>query len=351
MAKRDPYSKETVKARRKFPTGKTIALIMLVVIQALSITLALVYTPKPQDRILNYEITAEPLTDGSIDIDYKLVWKALDTSEELTWVDIGMANDSFDFYEGSFSSNIDEYEKYTDGDYVSARLYLDRPYEGGETLTLSFSVNQRDMLCKNENGYFYEFVPGWFNAAPIDGYTFIWNSAQTPTSTNGTILEDGRLKWEGSMDCGDYVKMSVQYGADSFHGVNTVKYREFDDSGAYNELDDDKTGAVILAVFICLIILIAEVYMIDGVVSYHRGRGFLTGYGYHIHTYGYVNPRYRREQQRQEALTGHGGRGHSHGGGGCACACACACAGGGRAGCSQKDTAAFRIKTKSRINE
>jgi Asp-tRNA(Asn)/Glu-tRNA(Gln) amidotransferase A subunit family amidase len=53
-----------------------------------------------------------------------------------------------------------------------------------------------------------------------------------------------------------------------------------------------------------------------------------------MHTYGRPNPHYIRARNAYNAT--HRSRGG--GSGGCACACACACAGGGRAGCSQKDT-------------
>ena len=85
-------------------------------------------------------------------------------------------------------------------------------------------------------------------------------------------------------------------------------------------------------------ILVAEIYLLDSHVSYRRGRGFLVGYGHPIHTYGYQNPRYIRAYNRAHTHTSSGRSSGGFRGGGCACACACACAGGGRAGCSQKDT-------------
>jgi len=83
------------------------------------------------------------------------------------------------------------------------------------------------------------------------------------------------------------------------------------------------------------LLIIAEVYIVDSYVSYGRGRGFLTGHGYYVHTYGRSNPYYIRQRDKYIATHRSNSGGRS---GGCACACACACAGGGRAGCSQKDT-------------
>ena len=90
-----------------------------------------------------------------------------------------------------------------------------------------------------------------------------------------------------------------------------------------------------------LIAVVASVlYVVDCFVSYRRGRGFLRGYGHRIHTYGRVNPHYRRAANAHAAS--NSGRGYGGGSRGCACACACACAGGGRAGCSRKDTKEVR---------
>ena len=139
----------------------------------------------------------------------------------------------------------------------------------------------------------------------------------------------------GSLDYGEYSKMTIQYGMDDFAGCQTVQYRTFDDDGARNELKEDKVGVIVLCCLVAAFLIIAEVYIVDCYVSYGRGRGFLTGHGYHVHTYGRSNPHYIIARDKYNAT--HGGRSGGHGGG-CACACACACAGGGRAGCSQKDT-------------
>ncbi len=335
--KRDPYSRENILKHRTFPVGKAIGAAILITIQVLLILFAVLYDPKPQDRIERYEITAAPCSDGSIDITYDLTWLALDTDEELTWIEIGMPNKHFDFYQGSFSHNISSYEKYIEDGYVSARLYLDRAYQGGERLSFSFKINQREMLMANGNGYFYELVPGWFNATPVEEYRFIWKSSPNMISTNADSIVGGDAVWSGAMECGEYVSMTVEYNGQAFPSAYTVEYEEFDGSAAYDQLESDKGGVIAMSVIFSVLILFAEIYMIDSFVSYHRGRGFLRGYGYHVHIYGRTNPKYEKEVEKHSSS---GGR--SHGGGGCACACACACAGGGRAGCSQKDTFSFK---------
>ena len=190
----------------------------------------------------------------------------------------------------------------------------------------SFKINQRDMLCQNASGYFYEFVPGWFNAIRVEQYKFTW-------SRKGK--DD--LVQTGSLDYGEYSSMYVQYGKEDFTGCKVCDYFPFDKDGAYNELEEEKAVAAAMCCLGAALLIIAEVYIVDSYVSYSRGRGFLSGYGYHVHTYGRSNPHYIRARDKYNEEHGHHSGGF-RGGGGCACACACACAGGGRAGCSQKDT-------------
>ena len=319
------YTEEEIRSNRTFPTGYTVLLAIIVAVQIGLVVLGFCHQPKPQDVIHQYNVTVNPLDDGSLDIEYHLVWEALDASEELTWVEIGMANENFSVYPDSITSNIVAYSKYTDEDYVSLRLDFKKAYLGGDVIEFSFKINQKDMLCINENGYFYEFVPGWFNAIEVEQYEFLW-------------CKDGAEDQvqRGSLSYGEYCKMTVQYGMDDFAGCQTVKYYPFEDGGAYNELQEDKIAVIVLCCLGAALLIIVEVYIVDSYVSYGRGRGFLSGHGYYVHTYGRSNPYYIRARNRYHATHAHSsGR---YGGGGCACACACACAGGGRAGCSQKDT-------------
>jgi hypothetical protein len=321
---RAKYTEAEIRANRTFPTWYTVLLVIIIAAQIGLIIFGICHEPKPQDVIHRYNVTVRPLADGSLDIEYRLVWEALDESEELTWVEIGMANPNFSVYPNSFSSNVASYSKNIDDDYVSLRLDFKKAYLGGDVIEFYFTVNQRDMLCKNEKGYFYEFIPGWFNAIQVEQYEFKW-------------LMDGYKDYvqRGSLDYGEYKKTTVQYGMQDFSGCQTVVHHPFDGDGATNELKNDKASILVMCCLFAGLLIIAEVYIVDCYVSYGRGRGFLTGHGYHVHTYGRSNPHFIRARDKYNAT--HGGRSGGRGGG-CACACACACAGGGRAGCSQKDT-------------
>lgn len=310
------------KANRRFPVGYTIVLLVLIALQIGLIFFGIRYQPQPQDLIHEYHVTVQPRTDGSVDITYELLWQALDASEPLTWVDIGMANKNFSIYGDSLSANIQACEKYTDADYVSVRVAFRKSYVGGETVRFFFTVNQKDLLCRDDQGYFYEFVPGWFNEIQVKKYTFTWR------------MENGNdIVRQGELDYGEYDTLFVRYDTDAFAGCDTVKYRPFNGGDAHDGMRENKNGVMFLCIFLAAVLIIGEIIIIDCYVSYGRGRGFLREYGTHVHVHGRTNPVYVRARARHHASSGSGGRS-----GGCACACACACAGGGRAGCSQKET-------------
>lgn len=339
-AKKDKndYSAKTIEARKKFPVKNTAIIAICVVAQLFLIYFAVTAKAEPQDIIEKYTVTVEPLKDGSLDVEYSFLWKAIDTTEELTWVEIGMPNGMFTVYDNSVSGNIKEYSGIYDEGYTAVRLDFKRGYIGGENIKFSFKVNQKYMLCKDMHNYFYEFVPGWFNSTPVENYEFKWKNTDLCDEADGAKLKNGYYTWTGSFDCGEYETMQVSYAPDAFKDVEVVEYEPFYTEGAYNQLEENRTGNRVLYSIGIIILLCVEIYLLDSHVSYRRGRGFLVGYGHPIHTYGYQNPRYIRAYNRAHTSTSTGRGGGGFRGGGCACACACACAGGGRAGCSQKDT-------------
>ena len=167
------YSELYIKKNRTFPVKNTVILAICLIAQVAVGVLASKYEPTPQDIIKEYNITVVPQTDGSLDMYYDFVWQAVDTTEELTWVDIGMANYEFTVIEEYLSANIDYYEEISSDGWVGLRLYFDRGYKG-EELKFSFKVNQGYMLCSGQSGCFYELVPGWFNKIPVEKYNFKW---------------------------------------------------------------------------------------------------------------------------------------------------------------------------------
>ncbi len=324
------FSPETVARKRKFPLFNKILIGVLLVAQIVCLLVILFYQPKPQDIIEDYTIYIMPQDDGSLDIEYRFTWTPLDPKEPLTWVEIGMANEYFTIHD--YSDNIRQAKRYVDDEgYCYAQLYFVQPYTQGSTLDFSFTVNQKQILATDGTEVFYEFIPGWFNYTQVKNFTFYFYKYGDIASFNGDDQDHDWLIWEGSLDYGNAVRIRVNYNEFDAH---TVKYRRFDGEGLYNGLASEKHGSTIMMIFLMVCMLIVEIGILDAYISYHRGRGFLRGYGHPVHTYGRVNPHYTRAANQHRSHSGGGGRG-------CACACACACAGGGRAGCSQKDT--YRI--------
>ena len=332
------YSAQTIKDRRKFPVKNTAIITICVIAQIFLAYLAINQKAEPQDIIEKYNVTIETLEDGSLDIEYSFLWKAIDTTEELTWVEIGMPNAMFEVYEDSISGNIKDVSGIYDDGYTAVRLDFKRGYKGGENIQFSFKVNQKYMLCQDLDSYFYEFVPCWFNSTPVENYEFKWKKTDLFEDADGAKIKNNYYVWSGSLDCGEYEILQVSYDLDAFENAETVEYEPFYTDGAYNQLKENQTGNRVLYCFGIIILLCVEIYLLDSHISYRRGRGFLVGYGHPIHTYGYHNPRYIKAYNRAHTSTSTGRGGGGFHGGGCACACACACAGGGRAGCSQKDT-------------
>ncbi len=332
------FSPNYVRSHRTFPVLNTVVLAILAALQIVIVVAAVLFEPTPLDYIRDYTVTIEPLEDGSLDIQYDFVWEANSTEEPLTWVSIGMANPVYTVYPESLSRGIENYKQVRDDNgYVALELFFyGGIYQG--TTDISFKINQKNMLCKDIDGYFYEFTPCWFNEIPVDRYTFRWKQG------NGSIAafdaQNGYYTWTGALECGEYQTMTVRYAADAFDdAVRTVNYHPFDDSDCYNGLAEEKIAVIVLVIIGVLAMAVVETVIVDSYVSYSRGRGFLSGGGHHMHVYGRRNPLYIGAYRPSGTTSGpRGVRFGGGGGGGCACACACACAGGGRAGCSQKDT-------------
>lgn len=333
----DKFSEEYIKTHRKFPVKNTFIIVFCIIAQIVLAVFAATTEPaSPVDVVERYTVTVDPLENGTLDIEYSILWKALDKAEDLTWVQIGLPNEHFSVYEESLSDEIMDYYFINEDGYTGIELDFIKGYGYGETVEFSVKINQRNMLCRDADGYFYEFVPNWFNSIPVEHYEFKWKKTEACIEADGATEYSDYYVWSGTLGCGEYETMFVSYDLNAFSNAKTVEYIPFSSDGAYDALEEGRISNILLCVVVIVVLLGVEIYMLDSHVSYHRGRGFLRGYGHPIHIYGGQNPIYVRAYNRAHPSAGHGSGGYR--GGGCACACACACAGGGRAGCSQKDT-------------
>ena len=65
------------------------------------------------------------------------------------------------------------------------------------------------MLCQDTDGYFYEFVPCWFNSTPVENYEFRWEKTDFIDDADGAKMKNSYYVWSGSLDCGEYEILQV----------------------------------------------------------------------------------------------------------------------------------------------
>ena len=122
------------------------ALLCLALLCALFVTPAL--ADEPTDEILNYDITAEVLDDGTVRLDYHIDWKVLrDDIGALEWVTVGIPNGEYRSIDAG-SDSIDRIG-YSSDNGSAVRIDFDRAYHAGETVSFDFTVVQDYMYQMN----------------------------------------------------------------------------------------------------------------------------------------------------------------------------------------------------------
>lgn len=332
MEKSPKHTNEIIKP--KFPKKKIVIHSILIIVIITLTCLVIFYEPKPLDNIDKYVVTVTPLEDGRLNIEYKFKWSVLRGDDGLEFVEIGLANENFEI--GERSENIKSIMENKSG--YGVKIFFDQLYFPKDTFEFSFSIIQGDMLCLNNEKYLYEFVPCWFESIKVDEYVFKWKCHEDGLSDSIAKTIDGYYVWEGSFDYAGYQRMLVHYETEAFDDPKTVLYVPFDGNNVKNEIEDDKiTFGIIIVIAglsaIAYIIIDIKFFYINMASAYSKGSGFKSS-----------------SQKRHHSHIGSTGGGSGIGGGR-SCACACACAGGGRAGCSQKNTYSNNISKKDINNQ
>ena len=284
------------------------------------------------DLIENYEITVDPNSDGTLDMDFYIKWKVLNDNIEgpLEWIKVGIPNKFVTNISGK-SNNIKKINYYSDnGSFI--RIDLDRKYYSGEVIEIRFSYTQSRMYILSKNECYYDYKPGWFDEIPVNKAVVKWN-ADGVIDSNSSSIENGYYIYESALKPGETITVDVKYNNDYFRVLNPdLQYTD-----EYMTITD-----YIAITLVVLILIVVIVVLITSIISqydpYLRERGFIgRGYFYHPRRYrrrGYYSS--GRRIEKPSVVNSSAFKGGS-GGSSCACACACACAGGGRAGCSMKD--------------
>jgi hypothetical protein len=82
---------------------------------------------------------------------------------------VGLPN--FDFYVQNFSGAAKSVEQANQGDWYGVRIDLDRDYQPQETFQINFTIIQRGLLERTDNGYRLVYTPGWYDRAFTDALT------------------------------------------------------------------------------------------------------------------------------------------------------------------------------------
>ena len=171
------------------------------------------------DEILEYTITVDVNGDGTLNMHYHIDWKVLDSTSEgpLSWVLIGIPNANVSSVQAA-SDTISDIGLSQDGG-IYVRIDLDRDYYEDEVVSFDFDLVQDYMYEMNrfaDGETYYEFTPGWFDAA-VDSLIIKWNSERVKAVSPACLLrEDGYYTWTAKLDEGETFTVSVTYPNDAF---------------------------------------------------------------------------------------------------------------------------------------
>ena len=265
---------------------------LLSVVFVLSVVIGLMPAARADalDEILEYAITVDVNDDGTLNMHYHFDWKVLDSTSEgpLSWIMVGIPNSNAISVDASSDAVSDIDLSYDGGNYVY--VYFDREYYEGEIVSFDFTLVQDYMYEMNrftDGETYYEFTPGWFDAA-VDSLIVKWNSDKVKSVSPACLLrEDGYYTWTASLSPGETYTVSVSYPNDAFAFDDSKSIEAFDDSfdygydGGYSAYDDvnDRSsvlGSVIGSVFPFLIIAFL-VFVVRKLKAYSSTANFSAG--------------------------------------------------------------------------
>lgn len=126
---------------------KRITAILTVVLMIVSFSICMlpnttVYAEDETDEILAYDITVDVNEDATLNINYHVEWKVLESDENgpVTWVKIGIPNSHVKEYE-ALSDNIEDINIDSSGE-TYAEIYFDKEYYQDEVISFDFQICQ-----------------------------------------------------------------------------------------------------------------------------------------------------------------------------------------------------------------
>ncbi len=285
-------------------------------------------------QIQEYNVVLVPHSNGEFEITYMQKW--LVTGGHIPWVTVGTANPDFDVQ--NFGGAAKVVKPANQGDWYGVRIDLDRDYQPRETFQFNFTIIQRRLLDRADNGYHLVYTPGWYDRALTEALTVKLvspgNVTDLLTDPQPNSISGQEVIWT-KKNLGEGERFTVSIGFPN---------------GIYNETLMDKSvqgGEIppllppppdkftqgsnepnwIMAVLIIVICIIGIVALASTNRNNDDERDDSS----------YTSPAIYSGSSRRSNHSHSIGRGIS-----CACACACvscacacACAGGGGAGCKK----------------
>ncbi len=247
--------------RNKF-TGFIIALLTFVMMFAVPVM-------ADTDEILNYTIMVSVNEDATLNLQYHIDWKVLDSGSgigPLSWMKIGIPNSHVISYEGK-SSTVDHISK--SGNYVE--VYLDRDYYEGEVASVDFLVVQDYMYQVDklkEGETVYSFTPGWFDDIKVDELTILWKNDKSVAFTPECMIEGDYNVWTDSLSKGEKFTVTMTYPNDAY-GFDLSKSDDANDGGS----SFGDTLAEIIGSLMCVLVT-GGFIALPVVLGYIVNRGF-----------------------------------------------------------------------------
>lgn len=291
------------------------------------------------DRILSFDVYAEPNADATVNMRYEIEWKVLDDEQEgaLEWVKIGVPNKYV--YDLSCGGDVKSVEYLADsGAFIRADLR--KSFYKNQVANIVFSFRQERLFTLGGDGKTVEFgfYPGWFDEIRVDRLTVHWKKVEGESVifSDGSDEGDYRVWTKNNLVEGERLSpCKIKYSRATFANLDESK----DYSDSYLRFVDVLPGVITVAFFVGIIVAVLIINAnADGGYSAHRGF-YGRGYARYNRVFFFFPRRgvNKKGDKIDLPLTGSGGGSGGSSGGGHSCACACACAGGGRAGCSRKD--------------
>lgn len=227
------------------------------------------------DEILNYTITVDVNDDATLNLNYHIDWKVLDSGSgigPLTWMNIGIPNS----HVVSAVGKSDTVERISlSGNY--AEVYLDREYYEGDVASVDFLIVQDYMYQVDklkEGETVYTFTPGWFDDIRVDNLEIRWDSTKAVAFTPECLMDGNEYVWTDSLSKGGKYTITVTYPNDAY-GFDLSKSEESE--GGFVDTLGEIIGVIIGIVFI--IITIGGFIAIPVIIGYVFNAGFnaLTG--------------------------------------------------------------------------